>query len=176
MSDAEKVVGILDAVGREQQQSVPEIEGEHRIVGVVTGSLIGFAEDGSPHVSWPGCSAAKAPRARALCDLEREDIGHQVALIFEQGDAAKPMIIGRVRAPRKAGSQSRNRPAPEAPPFELEVDGKRVALNAERELVLRCGEASITLTAAGKVLIKGAYVSSRSSGVNRLRGGVVHIN
>ena len=42
--------------------------------------------------------------------------------------------------------------------------------------MLRCGKASITLTREGKVLIKGAYLSSRSSGVNRIKGGSVQIN
>jgi hypothetical protein len=41
---------------------------------------------------------------------------------------------------------------------------------------LQCGKASITLTRAGKVLINGAYVSSRSSGVNRLKGGSIQLN
>ena len=41
---------------------------------------------------------------------------------------------------------------------------------------LRCGKASITLTRAGKVLIRGAYLLSRSSGVNRIKGGSVQIN
>jgi hypothetical protein len=43
-------------------------------------------------------------------------------------------------------------------------------------VVLRCGKASITLTKAGKIIIDGAYVSHRSSGVLRLRGGSVQIN
>jgi hypothetical protein len=34
----------------------------------------------------------------------------------------------------------------------------------------------LTLTHAGKVLIRGAYVLSRSSGVNRIKGGSVQIN
>jgi hypothetical protein len=42
--------------------------------------------------------------------------------------------------------------------------------------VLRCGQASVTLTKAGKVLIRGTYVSSRSSGVNRIKGGSVQLN
>ena len=49
-------------------------------------------------------------------------------------------------------------------------------LTAEREIVLKCGKASITLTRAGKVIIRGAYVLSRSSGVNRIVGGSVQIN
>jgi hypothetical protein len=43
-------------------------------------------------------------------------------------------------------------------------------------MVLRCGKASITLTRAGKVLIQGSYVLSRSTGVNRVKGGAVQIN
>ena len=40
----------------------------------------------------------------------------------------------------------------------------------------RSPEASITLTRAGKVLIQGSYVSSRSTGVNRIKGGSVQLN
>ncbi len=49
-------------------------------------------------------------------------------------------------------------------------------IEGKEMVVIKCGRASITLTAAGEVLIRGAYVSSRSSGVNRLKGGSVHIN
>ena len=44
------------------------------------------------------------------------------------------------------------------------------------EIELRCGKASLILTRAGKVLIRGAYLLSRSSGVNRIKGGSVQIN
>ena len=60
---------------------------------------------------------------------------------------------------------------------ELEIGGEeRLELTAEREIVLRCGKASITLTRAGKVLIRGDYISSRSSGVNKIKGGSVQLN
>ena len=49
-------------------------------------------------------------------------------------------------------------------------------ITAKDRLVLRCGKASITLTRAGKVLIEGAYVLSRSTGVNRVKGGTVQLN
>ena len=57
-----------------------------------------------------------------------------------------------------------------------EVDGEKTVVTAQKEIVLRCGKASITLTRAGKVLIRGAYLLSRSSGVNRIKGGSVQIN
>jgi hypothetical protein len=59
---------------------------------------------------------------------------------------------------------------------EVDADGKRMIVSAREELVLRCGKASITLTKAGKVLIKGSYLLSRSSGVNRIKGGSVQLN
>jgi hypothetical protein len=59
---------------------------------------------------------------------------------------------------------------------EVNSDGEQFVIRAKARLVLRCGKASITLTRAGKVLIKGAYVSSRASGVNRVKGGSVQLN
>ena len=59
---------------------------------------------------------------------------------------------------------------------DVDADGERLMVSAREQLVLRCGKASITLTKAGKVLIEGAYVSSRSSGVNRVKGGSVQLN
>jgi uncharacterized protein (DUF2345 family) len=56
------------------------------------------------------------------------------------------------------------------------VDGESVVIEAREQVVLRCGRASITLTKAGKILIQGEYVSSRSAGVNRIKGGSVQIN
>jgi hypothetical protein len=49
-------------------------------------------------------------------------------------------------------------------------------LEGKEEVELRCGEATITLRANGKVLIRGAYVETRSSGTNRIKGGSVQIN
>jgi hypothetical protein len=59
---------------------------------------------------------------------------------------------------------------------EVDTDGERMIVSAKTQLVLRCGKASITLTQAGKVLIEGTYVSSRSTGANRLKGGSIHLN
>ena len=58
----------------------------------------------------------------------------------------------------------------------VQADDDRFVLSAEREIVLRCGDASITLTRAGKVLIKGTYILSRSSGYNKIKGAAVDIN
>jgi hypothetical protein len=58
----------------------------------------------------------------------------------------------------------------------VDADGERLLLSARNQLVLKCGKASITLTREGKVLIQGSYVSSRSTGVIRIKGGSVQLN
>lgn len=58
----------------------------------------------------------------------------------------------------------------------IRVDGKRVVIEGQEEIVLTCGESSITLTKAGKILIRGNYLVSRSNGVNRILGGSVQVN
>ena len=49
-------------------------------------------------------------------------------------------------------------------------------LEGREEVVIKCGEASITLTKAGKILIRGNYLLNRASGVNRIQGGSVQVN
>jgi hypothetical protein len=59
---------------------------------------------------------------------------------------------------------------------QVESDGESVIVDATHELILRCGSASITLSKNGKVVIRGTYVSTTSTGVNRLKGGSIEIN
>lgn len=100
--------------------------------------------------------------------IAQSDSGREAVLMFEDGDARRPIILGLVQSPASLPDQAR--------PSEVSLDGERITLAAEKEIVLRCGQASITLTRAGKVLIRGAYVLTRSSGVNRIKGGSVQIN
>ncbi|BBP83597.1 hypothetical protein TUM18999_29940 [Pseudomonas tohonis] len=137
-----------------------------RLDGVVIGILLDVPEASSPVVAFPGCPSETGIAATTTTVLAREDIGTQVALMFVGGDPALPLVIGRIqRLP-----ETRREPA------VAHIDGERLEFSAEREIVLRCGKASITLTREGKVLIKGAYLSSRSSGVHRIKGGSVQIN
>ncbi|MCO6442082.1 MAG: hypothetical protein J5I81_13630 [Nitrococcus mobilis] len=139
-----------------------------RIDGVVIGMLVGFSADGEPVVAFPGNAVESGVGARTAVKLSSDDIGCELALMFEGGDPVRPLVMGRLHRP-------------DAPPQEprritAEADGERLELRADREIVLRCGRASITLTRAGKILLRGAYLLSRSSGVNRIKGGSVQIN
>ena len=113
---------------------------------------------------------AIALHARSCAQISSEDIGREVALLFEGGDTTKPLVVGCIQRPGRAKAKAR------VTNIQVDADNQRCVLSAEKEIVLRCGKASITLTRAGKILIRGAYLLSRSSGVNRVKGGSVQIN
>ncbi len=143
--------------------------------GVVVGELLALTDDGTtPMVRHPlQASSAAALKARSIVDLHGAHVGRQVVLMFEQGDTTRPIVMGVLRGAIENELQPKEAPRSNT---ELVVDGERLLVGAKEQVVLRCGKASITLTRAGKVLIEGAYLLSRSTGVNRIKGGSVQLN
>lgn len=141
-----------------------------RLDGVVIGLLTGFNGSGLPLVVFAANPQSEGIPARSTVNLGSENIGKEVALLFENGDPKQPLVIGRIQHPEEIIEPVADEPK------SVELDGKRLLLTANQEITLRCGKASITLTKAGKILLRGAYVLSRSSGVNRIKGGAVQIN
>jgi hypothetical protein len=133
-------------------------------LNVVIGILIGFQDDRAPLVEFEENPSGQTLSARSTVRLTSEDAGSEVALAFEHGDFNKPIILGRLR-----------RDPVDEPEFTVEAED-RLVFAAQKEIVLDCGNASITLTRAGKIIIRGDYVVSHSTGVNRIRGGSVQIN
>jgi hypothetical protein len=89
--------------------------------------------------------------------------------MFADGDPGSPIVIGWVRS---VGWPPVERPGQ----VDVDIDGSRLVVSARDQLVLRCGRASITLTKAGKVMVEGNFVSARSTGVVRIKGGSVQLN
>jgi len=109
--------------------------------------------------------------------LGKNEIGREVALLFEESDPRKPIVMGLIQQPESTVASVETPALEEQPqPINVEIDGERLVFTAQKEIVLRCGKASITLTRAGKVLIRGAYVLSRSSGANKIKGGSIALN
>lgn len=109
--------------------------------------------------------------------------GQQVVLAFENGDPGLPIIIGLIQPPMPAGTAAEGAEAiteqvasGAQPGVQVEVDGKRLRIVAQDEVVLECGKASITLRRNGRVVIRGTYVETYSDGTNRIKGGQVRIN
>jgi len=136
----------------------------------VTARFHGFDRDERPLVAGLPGLPGEIVTARSTVPLLMSQVGSTVVLVFEHGEARRPIIVGVLQDERAAA------PGTEPQHVSVEADDERFVVSAEREIVLRCGEASITLTRAGKVLIKGSYVVSRSTGYNKIKGAAVDIN
>jgi hypothetical protein len=141
------------------------------LTGVVVGRLVDLGDHGEPLVDFEDNPRDVPLRAEATSAIGPADIGGEVALLFADGDAERPILIGPLVRPQTAAPA-----APEPSPLQATVDGERLEFTAGKEIVLRCGRASITLTRAGKILIRGCYILSRSAGVNRIKGGSIQLN
>src|SRR5690242_6651215 len=128
---------------------------------VVIGRIVSIGEDGAPLVEFAGNPAGQPVRALPTARYDDVASGASVALMFVEGDRARPLAIGLVSEPDGASAA---------------VPEDRLTFTAAREIVLQCGRASIVLTRAGKVLVRGAYLSLRSSGMQRITGASVQIN
>lgn len=143
-----------------------------RFGGAVVGTIVGLADDGVPLVDFPANPSMRHLKARTCVEVGAVDVGKSVVLQFDAGDPQSPIVIGVIQWPASTQAKS----VPNGKHMVVETDGSEVAVVASESLTLRCGNASITLTADGKVTIKGAQVHSRSSGVNRIQGASVRIN
>jgi len=144
---------------------------------IVVGTLESVSDAGDCCVDYPGNERGPL-RARVLIGAGAPSRpnwlpGESVVLLLGNTPAEQPVILGIAA----------NRVPPSIMPIgvnsherDARVDGRRVVLEAQAEIVLRCGKSSITLTADGKIVIKGAELVSRSSGVNKIKGAQVNIN
>lgn len=165
VGEADATEHLLSLVSSAEDPANPEMKIEEAapkavIPERIAGLVLGRVTSAQPLVvAWAG--APDGAPVRSLVPIDASAIGRQAALMFEELDPARPILTGLVE--------------PLAIPDEPSAK-HRVVVSSEDELVLRCGKASITLTKAGKILIRGAYVSSTASGTHRIRGGSVEIN
>jgi hypothetical protein len=148
--------------------------------GVTVGEIVQFTETGQILVQYPGnsqspiparlTSSAKEKLQHALC------VGREVLLMFVDNDPECPVIIDTMCPVSGAFDAESGTGFDERLSEEVTIDRRRIVFEAEEEIVLRCGNASITLSKTGKVYIKGSYLVSRSSGTNSIKGSSVRIN
>lgn len=161
-------------------ENIQELKPAEPIAGVRVGTITEII-DGQPLVDFPENSSGPIPARytssqKLLLLQQAASSKREVLLVFENNDPERPIIIDTLHSLIDEITES--------PPIELQtdeskdmtVDGKRITFNAKEQIELRCGKASIILTRAGKIIIRGAYLLNRSSGVNRIKGGSVQIN
>jgi hypothetical protein len=170
-SQAEAAIGIQDdaspfhALLRQGATSaVPPAPGRV-IIGVLRAIPVG-TEPGAAEVAGLGCVAV----AHSVVPLTAAHIGEGVALSVLDGGVA--LVLGLLWQGAAAAPQSDEAPAPLA----VTVEGHRQVIEAAQELELRCGDACIVLTADGRILLRGSYITCHASATQRLVGGSVHVN
>jgi hypothetical protein len=167
-------------------------------------TIVSLTADGAPLVQLGPSGPVVAARLALRATTERIEtaivLRQQTVVLFENGDRSRPLIVGFIEPvePQSPASHvdvrgrsrdSRSEPQardgdgatrPDTPagmPFvEADVDGRRVRVTAQDEIVLQCGSASVTLRRNGRVVIRGTYVETHSEGTNRIKGGQVQIN
>ena len=157
------------------------LQSKDQIDGVKVGKIISVDANGQLFVDFPGNSQGPVS-ARYISSVKLEALrqaassSQDVLLVFENNDPLRPVIIDTISSLVDEIVQSEDIDLKIDEPKDVTLDGERITFDAKEQIVLKCGKASITLTRAGKVLIRGAYLLNRSSGVNRIKGGSVQIN
>ncbi len=163
-------------------QATDVLDEEEPILSPLVGQVVGMTEAGLLLVDFPGNRRGALP-ARTSLTLDVEARQQAVArrqeavLLFEEGDPARPLLVGLLQAPSETPLTDALLAASlPVGPAEADLDDKRVVLEGREEVVLRCGKASLTLRRDGQVLLRGVNIRADAEEVHRIRGGKVQIN
>jgi hypothetical protein len=149
---------------------------------ICVGQLVSILKDDRVGVAVPGMAACLA--ARLAVPLTRERLlkaieSRQNAVVIFEGERPqqRAIVIGLIEPiPLEVPAAPPEKQPEAARVVEADVDGKRVRIVGSDEIVLECGNASITLRRNGRVIIRGTYVETDSAGTNRIKGAAVRIN
>lgn len=140
--------------------------------GARVGRVTDVDESGQAFVDFPGSTLGPVPARHAssvkLASLRKAAAhNHAVILLFEENDPHRPIVLDILPQPADTAPVKAD---------EVLVDGRRITLEAEDEVVIKCGRGSITLRKDGKIVIKGTHIVSRSAGPHKIKGASVNIN
>jgi len=153
---------IADLIDRSMEHEPSRDNVSPDVVGVIVARIVGFQGinpqllmeiNGEHHY-------AAAVAVTGILDPST-DSGASVCVSFDRNDIRRPIVLGKIVSGLSEAASSRS---------------EGVEIRNDREIVLRCGKASISLKADGTVAIRGTNVASRASQTNRIRGGNVQIN
>lgn len=160
-----------DPVAHASSRSTTLVPAASNASVVVIGELIAITGGGCvPLVVYPGQAGPVALRARTVVDLFAAHVGYEVVLMFDDGDMARPIVMGVLRTNVDALL------AEQPGHVEVQSGGDRLIVSAKAQLVLRCGKARLVLNSDGRIEIKGEEIVSEATGPNFIRGGSVQLN
>ena len=144
-----------------------------------TGQIVVSENAGEIRVTYDG---AGPYTARLLSGISRSEllsvqyVGREVLLVFDGGRPEKPIVVGVLENVLENLVCLDGETDPLPPPVEVCSDGDRTVIEAGKEMVLKCGEGSITIKKEGRIVIRGKEIISRASGTNKIKGGSVELN
>jgi hypothetical protein len=152
-----------------------------KIEGIRVGKVVNVDKNGRVFVDYTGnihgqvaARYTSSVKLQTLCQAVSSK--RDILLVFENNDPLRPIIVDILSSPLEETTQPEDMELKIEETEDIVINGRTIKFNAKDQIELKCGKASIILTRAGKVLIRGAYLLSRSSGVNRIKGGSVQIN
>lgn len=171
---------VFEALLQRPRQSAVPTAPATRAEGIAIGVLSRVDEHGGIWVDIASLGLHQLA-AVSMVQLGAHHIGQALALGFEGANAQRPVVLGLMMQANQANQANQTatpNTAPNATPNAVRVmqQGRKVVIEAQTELELRCGEAVILLSEDGHVQIRGAYVTSHASASQRIRGGSVQIN
>jgi hypothetical protein len=118
----------------------------------------------------------EAKPARVTAGISRKKLldnageGREVLVVFVDGNPDEPVIVAMME------NVLEEMVFMESSPAGVRIDDERVEIRADKEIVLCCGEGSITLKKDGRIVVKGKELLSRATGVNKIKGAHVELN
>jgi hypothetical protein len=150
---------------------------------IATAVVDDISPDGVARVSVSGetqsCEASSVLRFASAAAASEALLGHTVLVLLNP--PSQPVILGVV-AQRLWDKRETEGPAeaqaklPAGEPVAVQVDKRRVELEASEEIRLTCGKSSLVMRRDGTVIVRGVTITSRASQSNKIRGGTVSIN
>ena len=118
---------------------------------------------------------AELPRVPVTIGMSASDVvllkaaqSFQRALVAQTA-AAEFVLIGLLRERISTSAAKKGE-------LEVRMDGETVQLSAEHQIELKCGKSSLILRRSGRVILKGTYVVTTSSGPVKIKGATVALN
>lgn len=137
---------------------------QENVQGIVVGQITQIL-DGAVYVTSPVNPNGLPQKAVSMVPITTLKAGQNVGLMFVEGDATRPTIIGQMHVGLSDKTE-----------LVVHADHERISLQHDREITLQCGKAKLTLTADGRVDISGDYLISTARTTNRIAGASVKIN
>ncbi len=167
---------MLDSIITEHSQKQAVSPSRNAETVLQLGTLVGIDGDGTALVCFDrSAEPVQGAPSLSLVPISLHDIGREVVVAPSVGGDPRPLLVGFLAQPSSSGSVVAPTEPTKAVPT-IVVDGETLRVEVRNRLELRCGKASIVLTADGEVMIRGTNVLSRASATNRIRGGNVQIN